>query len=202
VIRHARPDRFRAACQRRTYRLPASDAVALRSGRYGTVAVEAWDSSAVALEATIVTRRPERPAAESALSQVRVDVDGDTLRASGPADDASGWWSIGYRLRVPHSTSLDLATYSGGIQVRDVTGDLRLTSEHGDLTVGLPPETGARLRAQTDYGDIDVGFPITVRGTVTEELNTTIGDGEAEVRLATRADVTIRRASYPTDEAP
>lgn len=194
--------RFEAACEQRRYRLPSAGALALRSGAYGPVVVEAWDSSAVALEATIVTRRSARPDAAEALSKVRLHLEGDTIRANGPTGDAQGWWSVDYRLRVPRQASLDLKTYSGSIQVRNVTGDLRLTSDHGELTVDLPPEIGARLRAQTDYGDIDVGFPVTVQGTVTEELNTTIGDGEAEVRLATGSDITVRRASSPTDGAP
>jgi beta-lactamase regulating signal transducer with metallopeptidase domain len=186
-------DRFQAACERRTYRLPPAEALALRSGEYGPVVVEAWDAPTVALEATIVTRRPDRSAAEGALSQVRVDVEGDTVRASGPADDAPGWWSVGYRLRVPRSIALDLATYSGRIQVRDVAGSLRLTSDHGALSVTLPAGAGADLRARTDYGEIDVGFPVTVTGPISEQLTTTVGEGGPPVRLETGDDIMIRR---------
>lgn len=182
-----------AVCKRRTYRLPATDTLALAATQYGDIEVEAWDSSAVAVEATIVTRKPTRSEAETALSRVRLRRADGAIRAEGPADDAPGWWSVGYRLRVPRQTTLDVTTYSGSIQVRGVAGGHRLMSDHGALRLHLPPGTGARLRAETDYGTIDVGFPVTTQGAITERLDTVVGDGGPKLRLTTGSDITIKR---------
>ena len=182
-----------AVCERRTYRIANTDTVALAATQYGDVVVEAWDSSAVAVEATIVTRKPTRSDAEAALPRVRLRREDGAIRAEGPADDASGWWSVGYRLRVPRQTTLDVTTYSGSIQVRGVAGGHRLTSDHGALTLHLRPGTGARLQAETDYGTINVGFPVTTQGAITERLDTVVGDGGPAVQLATGSDITIRR---------
>lgn len=182
-----------AACEKRFYRLPAADSVALDHDRYGDITVEAWDSSGVALQATIVMRQPTQSRAQAALSRVQFHRADGRIRAKGPGDDAPGWWSVRYQLRVPQNTALALTTNSGSIQVRGVSGPHRLISDDGALTLHLPPNAGAHLQAETGYGTIDVGFPVTVQGTISNRLDTVIGDGGPRIQMTTGDDITIRR---------
>jgi len=182
-----------AACKQRFYRLPAVDSVALDHDKYGGVVVEAWDSSGVALEATIVTRKPTQSEATAALSHVEFRRRNGRIQADGPDGDAPGWWSVRYRIRVPRQTTLALMSGSGSIQVQGVIGSHRLISDDGALTLHLPSDAGARLLAETDYGTIDVGFPVTVQGPISHRLDTVVGGGGPTVQLTTGDDITIRR---------
>ena len=184
-----------AACERRLYRLPVTDSLALRQDKYDGVVVEAWDSSAVTMEATIVMRNPKQSGAKAALSNVEFYQKDKRIQARGPDDEAPGWWSVRYRFRVPRQTSLNLTSNSGDIQVRGVAGRHRLTSDDGDLALHLPPDAGARLLAETDYGTIDIGFPVTVQGNISKRLDTVIGGGGPTVQLTTGSDITIRRGN-------
>jgi hypothetical protein len=182
-----------AACQTRTYRVPATDTVALRHDRYDGVNVVAWDSAAVAIEAVIVARRVTLDSARADVERVRLRRGNGTIEAVGPPDDAPGWWSVGYRLRVPRQTALAITTYSGSIDVRGVVGAHEIRSDHGSIDLTLPASAGVRLQAETDYGTIDVGFPVTTQGAISERLDAVVGGGGPTVRLASGDDVTIQR---------
>jgi hypothetical protein len=182
-----------AACARRTYRLPAADTVRLRQDRYDTITIAAWDSAAVRVETVVVARRATADSARADLEQIRLRQRNGTLEATGPSGDAPGWWSVGYRLRVPRQTTLDIVSNSAGIDVSGVLGAHTLRSDDGRIRLTLPAGAGARLDAQTDYGTIDVGFPVTTQGAISERLAAVVGAGGPTIRITTGADVTIRR---------
>ena len=182
-----------AACARRTYRVPATDTVALRHDRYDGVDVVAWDSAAVTIEAVIVARRATLDSARADVERVALRRVNGTIEAVGPPDDAPGWWSVGYRLRVPRQTALAITSYSGSIDVRGVVGAHEIHSDHGSIDLALPASAGVRLQAETDYGTIDIGFPVTTQGAISERLDAVVGGGGPTVRLASGDDVTIQR---------
>jgi hypothetical protein len=184
-----------AACARRTYRLPVTDTVRLRQDRYDGVTVTAWDSAAVQIEATVVARRATVDSAEADLKRIQLRRADGTIAAIGPSGDAPGWWSVGYRLRVPRQTTLAIMSGSAGIAVDGVVGAHTLRSDDGTIRLTLPADAGARLTATTDYGTIDVGFPVTTQGAISERLETVVGGGGPTVRLVSGNDITIRRAN-------
>jgi hypothetical protein len=183
-----------AACVRRTYRLPATDTVRLRQDRYDEVTVTAWDSAAVEVETVVVARRATADSAEADLGRIQLRRADGTIAATGPPGNAPGWWSVGYRLRVPRQTTLAITSGSAGIAVDGVVGAHTLRSDDGTIRFTLPAGAGARLTATTDYGTIDVGFPVTTQGAVSERLEAAVGGGGPTVRLASGNDVTLRRA--------
>lgn len=184
-----------AACAHRTYPLPMADTVALRQDRYDRVEVVAWNESDVEIETIVVTRRATMDRARSDLPLVKLQrVDG-VLQSTGPNDDAPGWWSVKYRLRVPAQTTLVMTSRNGAIAVRDVVGAHEIQSKNGDIFYRLPAGAGAQVQAETDNGALDVGFPITVQGTLGNRLDTVVGGGGPTVRLVTEnGDITLRRA--------
>ena len=184
-----------AACARRTYQLPAADTVELSQHHYDRVEVVAWDEPDIEVETVVVARRTTMDGARSDLPLIKLQQIDGMLTSAGPDDDAPGWWSVKYRLRVPAQTTLAITSDNGDIAVRDVAGGHELQSKNGDIRYRLPAGAGARLQAETNHGAIDVGFPITVQGRLSNQLDTVVGGGGPTVRLVTEnGDITIRRA--------
>jgi DUF4097 and DUF4098 domain-containing protein YvlB len=110
-----------------------------------------------------------------------------------------------------------LETTNGGVSLSDVNGDIRGTTRNGGLSVNLtgdhwdgqgldvethnggikmtvPDNYSAALETSTINGRINVDFPVTVRGRIGRELNTTLGSGGAKIRVVTtNGGVTISR---------
>lgn len=184
-----------AACARRTYQLPAADTIALRQDHYDRVEVVAWDEPDLKVETIVVMRRATMDRARADLPRVKLQQMNGVLQSMGPDDDAPGWWSVRYRLRVPTQTTLAITSDNGDIAVHDVAGGHELQSKNGDIRYRLPAGAGVRLQAETDNGTIDVGFPITVQGAPSNQLDTVVGGSGPTVRLITNnGDITVRRA--------
>ena len=190
-----------ALCMQRTYELPPTDTLTLRQDHYDAVEVEAWEGGTIQVETTVVARQATEDAARADLARItlnRADTGAASIRlfASGPDDDAPGWWSVRYRLRVPAQTTLDISSENSSITVRDVVGAHRLQSKNGSLTYRVPVDAGVRLQTETENGIIETTFPVTTEGTVsTRYLQIVVGESGPEVFLATKnGDVTIQRA--------
>ena len=178
----------------------------LRQENYDTVEIDAWDGSTIQIETTVVARQATQDAAQADLQRITLNRqemnEGEAeasrvlLSASGPDDDAPGWWSVRYRLRVPAQTTLDISSENSSITVRDVVGAHRLQSKNGSLTYRVPVDAGVRLQTETENGIIETTFPVTTEGTVsTRYLQIVVGESGPDVFLATKnGDVTIQRA--------
>lgn len=183
-----------AACERRTYQLPAADTIALRQDHYDRVEVVAWDEPDVEVETIVVARRATMDRARSDLPLIKLQRVDDVLQSTGPDDDAPGWWSVKYRLRVPTQTSLNITSDNGSIAVRGVVGAHEIRSDDGHIDLTLPADAGVRLLVETGYGTINVGFPVTTQGAISERLDAVIGGGGPTMHLISGDDITIQRA--------
>jgi len=83
--------------------------------------------------------------------------------------------------------SLGRATWSDGLDFRTV---------NGGITLDLPANLSAEVRAQTVNGDIVTDFPLTVTGRLgPRKLNGTIGNGGRRLDLATvNGTIRLRKA--------
>ncbi|MFZ5817916.1 MAG: DUF4097 family beta strand repeat-containing protein [Bacillota bacterium] len=81
--------------------------------------------------------------------------EGETVRVTGRAPQGInlGGLSATYRVYVPEGMAVRVQTGAGSIQVQDYTGELKLTSKFGSITVTA--STG-RLDAETGSGSIHV----------------------------------------------
>lgn len=79
----------------------------------------------------------------------------------------------------------------------DWNGALEFKTVNGAITLDLPSEMSAEVKAQTLNGDILSDFPMTVMGRKSRrELNGTIGSGGRELSLKTvNGSIRLRRAS-------
>ena len=190
-----------ALCMRRTYELPPTDTLTLRQDHYDAVEVEAWEGGTIQVETTVVARQATEDAARADLAGItlnQVDTGATSLRlsASGPDDDAPGWWSVRYRLRVPAQITLDISSENSSITVRDVVGSHNLRSTNGSLTYRLPAEARARFRAQTTNGIIKTDFDVGMEGAAHAYLEVVAGTGGPTVLLATtNGNVTLQQAN-------
>jgi DUF4097 and DUF4098 domain-containing protein YvlB len=74
--------------------------------------------------------------------------------------------------------------------------DVAFSTVNGGITLDLPAEVNAELRASTVNGDIISDFPVTVRGRVgPRRVSGTLGRGGHELELETvNGSITLRRA--------
>jgi DUF4097 and DUF4098 domain-containing protein YvlB len=91
------------------------------------------------------------------------------------------------------------STVNGGLNVR-LDGNqwrgagLFAKTTNGGVSVKAPEQYSAHLVAETVNGGISVGFPITVQGSIRNQIETNIGQGGATLRFQTvNGGVTIRR---------
>jgi DUF4097 and DUF4098 domain-containing protein YvlB len=79
----------------------------------------------------------------------------------------------------------------------DWSGLLDFKTVNGTITLDLPPDTNADVRAETLNGDIATDFPLTIQGRVSRrQLNGTIGSGGRELSLKTvNGSIRLRRTS-------
>jgi DUF4097 and DUF4098 domain-containing protein YvlB len=134
-------------------------------------------------------------AGKADLQTVSGDITAPTIRDRVEAQTVSGRMTIG---GGPWKEA-NFSTVSGDTQIRGgITGDGKLTvdSMSGDVELGLPADTSARLEASTFSGDLrsDFGSPTKGDDGPGKELKTTIGSGSGHIHVeAFSGDVKIRR---------
>lgn len=135
----------------------------------------------------------------------RMDVDLETYNGGIGIEDVEG--------------SMRLRATNGGISLDRVAGDVRGETENGGLHVMLdgsrwrgagldvrtsnggvelyvPSGYSAQLETGTVNGGFSIDFPITVQGSLSHRLTTTLGGGGPTVRaVTTNGGVAIRRAN-------
>ena len=99
-------------------------------------------------------------------------------------------------------------TTNGGLVLSDLAGDVHATtvnggvqlqlsgsrwqgtglfaqSTNGGISAKAPDHYSAHLVAETEHGGISVDFPITVQGTIRNQLDTNLGQGGPTIRVKT-----------------
>jgi hypothetical protein len=79
----------------------------------------------------------------------------------------------------------------------DWSGPLEFKTVNGAITLDLPSDTSADVRAETLNGEISTDFPLTILGRISRRhLNGTIGSGGRELSLKTvNGSIRLRRTS-------
>ena len=207
-------------CEVRESSLPGLNPIDIDAGQNGGIRIRGWDRAEVHVLARIQTHADSEAAARSLASGIRIDTSGNNVRAEGPArsGDDEGW-SVSFEIDVPRAAMIAMRAVNGGIKLGEVAGDIRGTTMNGGITVdlngdhwdgagldvetrnggvqlGVPANYSATLEAGTVNGRINIDFPITVQGTLSRRLTTTLGSGGAKLRVVTtNGGVSIRRRS-------
>lgn len=211
-----------------TYPLPSGGAFALDNVN-GDVAVAPWDRPEVRVTAVKHVKAASAARAKELMAglEIRVtpspaEVRVETRYPHGGGGGFFDWLSgggsetsVAYRIDVPRSVRLRLATVNGAVAVRGtdgaahlktVNGALRATDVHGPLELasvnGAIAVAGAAggVRASTTNGGIDVGLSGVAAGDTTRLAST---NGAVTVHLPrdTRASLDARTVNGEVESA-
>lgn len=79
----------------------------------------------------------------------------------------------------------------------DWTGDLDFETVNGSITVAMPADVGARVRASTVNGGMESDFPLTIQGKFSNrKMEGTIGGGGRDLNLETvNGSIRLKKSS-------
>lgn len=84
------------------------------------------------------------------LDAIRVTLDGDELKADGPAHKR---WTVLYHIRAPRGAELDLTAQNGPLSIRDLQGNVVARAKNGPLSL---ENIDGNVNAVTTNGPISV----------------------------------------------
>ncbi len=141
----------------------------------GGVAAETGSGS---IDLTMVRGRASAKAGSGGLTLS--DVDGDEIAANTGSGEI--------QMSEVSAGSIKAETSSGGIEVRvhrPFTGQMRLETGSGEVTLALPAGSDCRVDAHTSSGGIDNGLPLQSVSTSRGKLTGTMGAGRGSVEMST-----------------
>jgi hypothetical protein len=145
-------DRDERFCEIRDVTLKAPQRALIVDGRdNGGVSFYGWDKNEVLVRALIQASSDDRAEAEKLAKEIKIETDGDRIRADGPPSRRYLHWSVSYEVWVPRKTNLDADTHNGGISVDGVEGRMELHAVNGGISLR---EVGGDVRAETTNGGV------------------------------------------------
>ncbi|MEP7327205.1 MAG: DUF4097 family beta strand repeat-containing protein [Gemmatimonadota bacterium] len=125
---------------------------------------------------------------------VNGDIRAASLRSNVEAATVNG------SIRIATSGRAEATTVNGSIDASmgkaDWTDDVSFSTVNGGITLELPSEVNAELKASTVNGDISTDFPVTVQGRFgPRSIRGTLGRGGHELELETvNGSIALRKA--------
>lgn len=158
----------------------------------GLIEVEPSDGTQVTITAERIAKGRTDADAKQAAEAIEIT---DTVTGSSIVLDArtsltslmGGSRQVKFHVRAPKGTMLTLTNTNGAIDVRDMTGELRLDTTNGRIRgVNLSGTT----RAETTNGEVDLSYAALGEGGVNAQ--TTNGRVVITVPTSTKARVSVR----------
>ena len=139
-------------CEVRDSTMPAGP-LNVDAGQNGGISIEGWDRNEIRVRAIVQTSARDASDARSLAGQVQVQAGGGRVYATGPDSGSREWWSVSYRINVPHKNDLDLRASNGGITIVGVTGNMRFDTTNGGVRL---QDVGGRVNGETRNGGLNV----------------------------------------------
>lgn len=160
-------------CEVREFTLKAPTRSLFVDGREnGGVTFYGWDKNEVLVKALVSASADTRSEAQALAKEIKIETDGDRVRADGPFNRRYSSWGVSYEVWVPRKTSLEADTHNGGVAVEGVEGRMDLRAVNGGVTLR---EVSGDVRAHTTNGGVTAYLDGTTwRGTGLD-LQTTNG---------------------------
>jgi hypothetical protein len=144
----------------------------------GGVSFYGWDKNEVLVRALIQTYADTRKEAEALAKDIKIETDGDRVRAEGPSNHRYAHWSVSYEVYVPRKTNLDADTQNGGVAVEGVEGRMELQAVNGGITLR---DVAGDVRAETTNGGVNAQLSGTTWKGEGLDLQTTNGGVSLEI---------------------
>lgn len=143
-------------CRTEELRLPAATAKLNVDGRKnGGINVTGWDQREMLVRARIETWNDDIEAARRIVSQIKIEFNGNRIRATAPIGDATKEevYSVSYDIFVPRESDLALVTFNGGISIKHVCGQIEFKASNGGIALA---DLAGDVRGETTNGGVSV----------------------------------------------
>jgi hypothetical protein len=174
-------------CEVRDVTLKAPQRALFVDGRdNGGVTFYGWDKNEVLVRAMIATSADSRADAEALAKDIKIETEGDRIRADGPINRRYSNWSASYEVWVPRKTSLDADTHNGGVSVEGVEGRMELRAVNGGISLR---QVAGDIRAHTTNGGVTAYLDGTTWRGQGLDLQTTNGGVNLEIPRGYNAEL-------------
>lgn len=164
-------DRRETHCEVRTYELASTGSLEVDANPNGGVSVVGWDRNEVQVVAKVRAQGRTMADAQELAREIRVIAEPGEIRTDGPRPQRGINWSVSYEIRVPNRTNLALESTNGGLDIEDVSGEIRLRTTNGGISLA---GVSGDVRGRTVNGGMNVelaGDSWTGRGLDLETTN-------------------------------
>lgn len=152
----------------------------------GGVNFYGWDRNDVLVRALIQASADSRAEAQALAKDIRIETDGDRVRADGPASRRYSHWSVTYEVWVPRKTNLEADTHNGGVRVQGVEGRMELRAVNGGISLS---DVAGDVRAATTNGGVQAYLSGTTWRGAGLDLETTNGGVTLEIPRGFNAEL-------------
>jgi len=129
-------DKLVGNCEIREQTLALSGGTISIDGKQnGGVSVKGWDQNQVLVRARVQTGAPTEAEAAALARQIRIEVSGAKIFASGPENRRDNHWDVSYEIFVPRRADLSVETQNGGIAIADVNGRIDFNAVNGGVVL-------------------------------------------------------------------
>ena len=147
-------DKLEGNCEIREQTLAMSGApIAIDGRQNGGIAVKGWDQNQVLVRARVQTGALTAAEAAELGRQIKIELSGAKIYASGPENRKNYYWDVSYEVFVPRRADLSLETHNGGISISDVNGKIEFTALNGGVVLR---KLGGAVRGSTTNGGLVV----------------------------------------------
>ena len=147
-------DRLVGNCEIREQTVAPSGGTLTIDGRQnGGVSVKGWDQNQILVRAQVQTGAPNAGEAEQLARQVRIEIGGNKIFASGPDNQKDYHWSVSYEVFVPRRSDLSVETHNGGIAFSEVNGRIDFSATNGGVVLR---RCGGSVHGSTTNGGLVV----------------------------------------------
>src|SRR5689334_2955712 len=144
-------DRLVGNCEIREQTLAPSGPIAIDGRQNGGVSVKGWDQNQVLVRARVQTGAPTAAEAQALGQQVKIEISGAKIFASGPENRRDYNWNVSFEVFVPRRADLSVETHNGGIAIADVNGRIDFTALNGGVVL---KRVGGAVRGSTTNGGL------------------------------------------------
>src|SRR5689334_1513365 len=103
-------DRLVGNCEVREQTLQPAGPLSIDGRQNGGVSVKGWDQSQVLVRARVQTGAATEAEAKELAQQVRIEVGGNKIFASGPENSRDRHWDVSYEIFVPRRSDVSVET--------------------------------------------------------------------------------------------
>jgi hypothetical protein len=131
--------------------LTGIDQLKVTAGEEGGVTVLGWNRPDARLIVCRYAASHTKAQAARILQGITVSTVNGVISAAGPAIDTNTAWWVNMTLYVPRKATLDIRATSGGVAIRNMSGNVTASATSGGISV---VQSSGRYKVTTDIGGI------------------------------------------------